>query len=161
MDRVSIGEVCQNQVQCPTGAVCKDSVCSCPTGLANVDGVCKPLCNEETEIEVKGQCFKKAVPGEACEMDEQCQHLSSCDTDTQLCVCPPEMDVVADHCVKKLSRPMSTCPIPGQVNQAVFSSQHTIILRPHTSSQEPPTYDSAIQLSLRAQEVEQLLLGKI
>ncbi|PAV76107.1 hypothetical protein WR25_21575 isoform B [Diploscapter pachys] len=114
MDRVSIGEVCQNQVQCPTGAVCKDSVCSCPTGLANVDGVCKPLCDEETEIEVKGQCFKKAVPGETCEMDEQCQNLSTCDTDTQLCVCPPEMDVVADHCVKKLSRPMSTCPIPGQ-----------------------------------------------
>ncbi|CAI2349048.1 unnamed protein product [Caenorhabditis sp. 36 PRJEB53466] len=112
LDKKSLGEACANQVQCPSGSTCKDSVCSCPEGHHELNGVCLADCGAN-EIEVAGKCVVKTLIGEVCEHDEQCQGGSSC-LET-VCTCPEGEEAVEDVCMKKMSRPMSTCPIPGQI----------------------------------------------
>lgn len=112
LDRVSLGEKCANQIQCPSGSVCKDAVCSCPDGHRVANGICQPECSEN-EVEVKGECLVKSLAGEACEAEEQCQGGSLC-VDL-LCQCKEGEEIVGDICMKKASRPMSTCPVAGQV----------------------------------------------
>uniref|UniRef100_A0A1I7XAX5 Kunitz/Bovine pancreatic trypsin inhibitor domain protein n=1 Tax=Heterorhabditis bacteriophora TaxID=37862 RepID=A0A1I7XAX5_HETBA len=112
LDKASIGEVCSNQVQCPTGGLCKDGVCSCPSGQTYANGVCHEACGEN-EVEVKGSCFVRALIGDVCEVDEQCQGGSACKDG--VCICSEGEEAVDDVCTKKASRPKSTCPIPSQV----------------------------------------------
>ena len=77
-----------------------------------MNGVCLADCGAN-EVEVAGKCVAKSLIGEACEADEQCQGGSSCLDAT--CTCPEGEEAVEDVCMKKMSRPMSTCPVPGQI----------------------------------------------
>ncbi|KAK6035138.1 EB module [Cooperia oncophora] len=112
LNRVSIGESCTNQVQCPTSAICRAGVCACPDNQNYVNGICQAACGDN-EVDVKGTCLPKVEIDEACEADEQCQGGSTCDGG--VCACPAGEEKVDGVCVKKMkSRKITTCPIAGQ-----------------------------------------------
>ncbi|VDM72348.1 unnamed protein product, partial [Strongylus vulgaris] len=112
LNRVSFGESCTNQVQCPTSTICKEGKCACGDGQHFVKGICQAGCGDK-EVDVKGTCLPKVEIGEVCEADEQCQGGSSCDGGH--CECPDGEEKVDDVCVMKMSsRKVTTCPIAGQ-----------------------------------------------
>lgn len=112
LDKVSVGEPCTNQVQCPTSAICKGGLCECPDKQNYVNGVCQAVCGE-SEVDVKGTCLPKVEINESCEADEQCQGGSTCDAG--ICTCPAGEEKLEGVCVKKMSsRKITTCPIAGQ-----------------------------------------------
>lgn len=82
---------------------------------------CREL--ENLQIEVKGVCLPHSSIGASCEVDEQCQGGSSCQD--SVCECPDSHDVIDEQCVKRSSRPATTCPIPGQVSPSPL--HHTVI----------------------------------
>ncbi|KAJ1358571.1 hypothetical protein KIN20_017038 [Parelaphostrongylus tenuis] len=112
VNRVSIGENCIDQLQCPISTICKGGICECPEKKKYVNGVCQEEC-DDNEVDVKGTCLPKVEIDEACEADEQCQGGSTCDDG--VCACPSGEEKVKDVCVKKISsRKVATCPIVGQ-----------------------------------------------
>ncbi|VDM58994.1 unnamed protein product, partial [Angiostrongylus costaricensis] len=112
VNRVSIGENCIDQLQCPTSTICKSGICECPEMQKYVNGVCQTECSDN-EVNVKGTCLQKAEIDEECEADEQCQGGSICDDG--ICACQTGEQRMNDVCIKKIpSRKVPKCPIAGQ-----------------------------------------------
>ncbi|CAJ0941855.1 unnamed protein product, partial [Mesorhabditis belari] len=114
LNKASLGEMCKNQVQCPSGSICHNNKCGCSPGMEVEKGICVKKC-EESEVRVNGDCLSRALVGEECKVDAQCQGGAACDD--AICACPEGQEPVDDICIEKpKSRPttLSTCPIPTQ-----------------------------------------------
>lgn len=143
MNRVIIGEQCEETPQCVGGAHCIAMKCLCPTGTIEQKQQCVEFTEKElsegnlrvwtylliaecTEKQVKiaDECFPLVTLGRSCVHSGQCQGMGQCIEG--VCDCEEQSVRKGSRCEKKpASRPQQTST-PLNVNRIATNSPHVL-----------------------------------